>query len=255
MSKELVHIQDEQPDGCKPAQPRFRPFGFAFRVIRYLFGGTWRLLVATVLVASLLFNILLLFSDAVQLAAATAIASATGVRTLIVSQADEIANLRRVKEKARDATRKTAESISRRMKSSSTRKVAAMSVKAVPVLGVVAIAGLTVIEINEMCDTVTELTELQRVYEPELEIPDEQVAVCGLDVPSQKEILTGIQNSPRDALQAAKNLFAETEEFQDWKFPEIDWDTFETAIIDNLSSWESTFTDFLGESWDRLRIW
>ncbi len=191
---------NEKPRAAKNDWARTRRL---HRTLWLATGLARRLLVTAALALSLLFNGLLIFSDAVQTAVAT-VASTAGLRTVAARQADDIARTSAMLADERDASRKTkstlaemrkerdaarnraknlAERVNRRLLAAAARKVTVIPAKAIPGFGAGVIVAATAWELRDMCETMKDMSELTRTFDSETEPTAEAPTVCSMDVP------------------------------------------------------------------------
>lgn len=194
------------------------------RILWVTAGLVRRLLIVALLALSLLFNGLLVFNEAVQLAV-SAVANAVNLPTVVSQQADEIARIsdlltterdtsRKAKtkltelEKKSDVTKKlvedTTERVNRRFKFAATREIAVMSAEVIPYLGATAIVTATVWGLYDMCQTMKDMSELTKALDTEQPPAKEIAAVCGMEVPDGKELLSKALEAPKETWEVAR---------------------------------------------------
>ena len=78
--------------------------------------------------------------------------------------------------------------------------------KAVPYVGTAVVVGVTVLEIKDYCATIRDMKAIQREIDPSESHSEEEQRVCGMDVPTQEEILAQIKTVPLDAWQRSREF-------------------------------------------------
>ncbi|WP_146066424.1 hypothetical protein, partial [Candidatus Venteria ishoeyi] len=130
-----------------------------------------------------------------------------------------------------DAIDMTAKKVSRRVVKTSIRKVGAMAGEALPYVGAAVIVSITAIELKDLCDTIKDMNELKRAFNPELTPGKDETTVCSMKVPSKEELWELAKSSPEKALLIARESIPTLEEIKNYKLPDIDWTgTFNTTI-------------------------
>ena len=321
----LEKAEDAPKD--RPRRASRKDWAWTRRLLRTLWltaGLARRLLVTAVLVLSLLFNGLLIFSDAAQTAVAAA-ASAVGLRTVAARQADNVARTSAMLAAERDASRKiqttldetrkerdaarkqardadrtlaaerdasrktqatldetrkerdaarkqarnadrtkvklaevqresdvnrqrvkdTAERVNRRIQRAAAREVAVMPAEAIPVFGASAIVAATAWELRDMCETVKDMTELERAFDSERARAAEVPTVCSKEVPDRKELLEKAMSAPAETWESVRAALDNlgSAEIAENRLPEIlnvPQDAFEWS----KGAWEGQMKNF-----------
>lgn len=267
---------------------------------------TWikRFMVVGVLVLSLMFNGALLLLDGVYTAAAGIISTVSGIRSIAVRQADEIADLnsqliverqtrRELRSEIADmsadlamsramqrdlrgqvtdmseqiavaaiARRQSQELVSstigrvgNRMQRGAGRAIASMPGKALPYVGASIVVAATAVEVADMCATMIDMVELQKLFDPDFIDNQEKLTVCGLDVPDRKAIVTAIKEAPEDAWNAALEAFPNRTEIQNMEFPDIDWTGIADHAITSSQAMAETAMNSASGKWDDVKAW
>ena len=229
----------------------------------------WKLLFVTILVLSVTINVAMFVGGMAYQMASSAFSSLTGLRTVAIQHADEVADLsaeltkermaktrlrgelaeatsdlsteraakrklrvelsestsRRVAFKGRkvaikEAVDTTADRISRRVVATSTREIGAMAGEAMPYIGTAVIVGATALELKDLCDTLKDMDELKRAFDPAHQPSEEQLTVCAMKVPSKEELWKMAKASPGRAWGAAKDAVPTLEGIKGYEFPE-----------------------------------
>ncbi|MEY8099830.1 hypothetical protein AB9F29_20910 [Falsihalocynthiibacter sp. S25ZX9] len=135
----------------------------------------------------------------------------------------------------------TADSISKRAVKTSSRSIGSMAGEAIPYIGTAVIVGVTSMELKDLCDTIKDMNELKRSFNPEMENGDNQTTVCSMKVPTAGELWESTKASPELAWEAAKNATPSLEEIQNYEFPDVDWTgAWNSTIAGTGSAWSAT---------------
>jgi hypothetical protein len=100
--------------------------------------------------------------------------------------------------------------------------------EAIPLAGVAVIVGVTAWDLNDSCETMKDLHELDVAFNPNAAFDTSATEVCGLEVPTKEEVWQMAKSSPGKAWASAK-LYApdlpewNAPEFPELNLPEIDW--------------------------------
>ena len=220
----------EEPYSSVPP-PAVRPSGrrtsrFAWFAMR-LFTKTALLAVAFVVMVVL--NIATLtvpaVFDTLSSAAATVTSRVVGKdMTIRAAQARQVSTLNqknkalssqiertnRAKLKAKHTSRR----IAARVVKATTRNTGAVFVEAIPYVGIAAIVGATALELNDACETMKDLHELEMAMDPEWTDGSAAETVCGTKVPTKDEIIAKIMASPSAVWDAAKSTYNDLPDYQ-----------------------------------------
>lgn len=123
----------------------------------------------------------------------------------------------------KEAVDTTADRITKRAVATSTREVSAMAGEAMPYIGTAVIVGVTALELKDLCDTLKDMEELKRAFDPTLQRSEEQVTVCAMKVPSKEQLWELAKASPRKAWAAAQDAVPTLDEIKGYEFPDVDW--------------------------------
>ena len=155
----------------------------------------------------------------------------------------------------RNATRATSGKIAKRNRRSALRNVASMPGEALPLWGTAVIVGVTALEVYDLCQTMIDMTELQKLFDPNLAIPEDQLTVCNIEVPSRKEIWEAARTSPETAWNSARDAMPTAEEFRALELPDFEWTTLGETIGSTTSEWGRVVSDIAGKKFDQLNNW
>ena len=96
--------------------------------------------------------------------------------------------------------------ISKRQAINAARNAGGAFGEAVPMLGVAAIVGLTAMEIKDACDTIRDSVAIRQVFDPEIQMSDEELTACGQVVPPKEELMATALASPQIAWDKLKEV-------------------------------------------------
>ena len=124
------------------------------------------------------------------------------------------------------AVNETANTIGKRSLKSAKRNIASMPGEAIPWIGTSVIVGVTAYEIYDLCETIKDMNELKKAFNPSDSLSDEELTVCSLEVPSKEDILVTVKNSPWAAWEKAKDITPTLEEIKATEMPDLSswWD-------------------------------
>jgi hypothetical protein len=153
-------------------------------------------------ISSLALNIATHASSLIATVTAGMYTAATGLPSAITSMSVQKQNLQK-------SIKKITSRISRRTVAGAVRNVGTTFGEAIPYVGVAVIVGVTSLELNDACNTVKDLNELE--YELNIKgASDADVSlVCGLEVPSKEEVWEKAKNSPKRVWDSAKESLNE----------------------------------------------
>lgn len=140
------------------------------------------------------------------------------------------------------AVRQTTNRVARRTAIATTRNTASIAAEAIPYIGIAAILAATAMELNDACETMKDLHELEMAMDPSSADATEKNKVCGATVPSKDEVVDTIVESPQQAWEIAKAWYDDTPDIPD--LPE--WHDVQMAIgktVNDAIEWWRTFLD------------
>lgn len=141
----------------------------------------------------------------------------------------------------REALDHTAKRVSKRAAVTSAREIGSMAGEALPYAGIAVIVGATALELKDLCDTLKDMSELQRALDPDIIVSDEEKTVCAQRVPTREELWAAVKSSPGKAWDKAKGAVPTLEEIKDYELPDIDWEgTWSSAVGGASKGWEAT---------------
>ena len=77
-----------------------------------------------------------------------------------------------------------------------TRAVVTAPAKAIPYLGTAVVVGTAALEINDYCNTIRDMNEIQREITPSKTLFEDELQVCGMEVPTRDDVLNQIRTEP-----------------------------------------------------------
>jgi hypothetical protein len=119
------------------------------------------------------------------------------------------------------AVEDTVERITARTTLGAKRNVAAMFGESIPFIGVGVAVAVTGYELNDNCNNLKDLRELELSINPSLAYPTDVQEVCGMQVPSKQDVWFTVSNSPSAAWETT---IAYMPDYEEWHFPEISFD-------------------------------
>jgi hypothetical protein len=147
----------------------------------------------------------------------------------------------------RTAVEETADKIGKRSVKSATRNVSSMPGEAIPWLGTAVIAGVTALELYDLCETMKDMTELKRAFDPTLTTNADELEVCAIKVPPKEEIIEAVKNSPEMAWKQAKSLTPSLDELKAMEMPEIDLENIWNNAADSTKSLSEKLKNYWNE--------
>lgn len=159
-------------------------------------------------IKTLVFTVLLVSSLALNVAthASTFIATVTaGLYTAATGVPSAITAMSVQKQKLQKSLKKITSRISRRTVAGAVRNVGTTFGEAIPYVGVAVIVGVTSLELNDACNTVKDLNQLEEELDIR-DVTDEDVSkVCGLEVPTREDVWAKAKDSPKQAWATTKD--------------------------------------------------
>ena len=155
--------------------------------ISFLYKSVSGLIITILFVASLFINVTMFtWSDGAK-AMSAAFSAMTGTPSVITRY-----------ENSRKAAGDITKRIATRTARGATRNIASIPAESLPLVGIFVVLGITTLEIKDACDTMKDIEELNKQFSNELEVDDNvnSVSVCGQEVPTFKQIIASIKNSP-----------------------------------------------------------
>jgi hypothetical protein len=166
-----------------------------------IFSRLFRVLTLVTFCLSLLLNIAMFASTTLAAATSGIIKAATGIDTVI--------------EKQKNAVTKASKRISRRVVVGATRNIATMFGEAVPFIGIAVIVGTTTWELQEACETLKDVNELESAFGSTENAGEDIRTVCGQTVPSKEEVWESVKTSPEKAWGSAKEQIPSLPKYSD----------------------------------------
>lgn len=126
---------------------------------------------------------------------------------------DRIVVYRGNKRLIRDAVSDTSKRVVKRTAVGAGRNLGSVFGEALPMVGTAVIVSSTAWELHDACEIMKDLHELDIAFNPGSNFGPEASEVCGLRVPTEKEVWETIKGSPDKVWTQAKETFNELPEF------------------------------------------
>jgi len=167
----------------------------------------------------------------------------------------EVAASRAAQAKARTTVANVTQRVSERSTKAAVRDTAAMAGEAIPVWGVAVIVAATSLEIYDLCQTVIDMNELQEIFDPSLSVPEEDLTVCSMEVPSRAELWETTSAAPAAAWASVQGVIPTIDDISTSEFLELDWTAIGQAVTDSASSIYEDATGAVDGKWEQLKNW
>ena len=135
-----------------------------------------------------------------------------------------------------EAVSETADRISSRARNSATREIGSMAGESLPWVGTAVIVGVTALELKDLCDTITDMNELKRAFDPSLAPSDDQLTVCSIEVPTRQELWESIKSSPGRSWELAASFVPSMEDIRNMEIPDVNWAEYRASVGQTISS-------------------
>lgn len=112
---------------------------------------------------------------------------------------------------AREAVKDTSGRLARRVTFASSRNVASVFAESMPFIGIGVIVGVTAWELNDSCEMMKDLHELDVAFNPDSAI--EGTEVCGMQVPDRDKVWQRIRERPSDVWKGARESMPDLPDF------------------------------------------
>ena len=155
----------------------------------------------------------------------------------------ELTTLSNASKSAKQAANEAAERVTRRTQRAAVRETTVMPAEAIPWLGTAVIVSATALELADMCATIQDMTSLQRALDPSIIAPPEEAEVCGMQVPTRKELWNAAKNAPAQAWEAGIEIMPTADELREIELSDIDWRGMGNAFAESAASWGSAAVD------------
>lgn len=136
------------------------------------------------------------------------------------------------KRAVKEAVSDTSQRVAKRTAIATGRNIATMPGESIPVYGIAVVVAATAWEVNDACQMMRDMHELDVAFNPENAISDREV--CGMRVPTADEIWEQIRSAPGDIWQSMKNY--------NFELPDLPFDGWMTASIDWFGSLDDWIT-------------
>ena len=110
-----------------------------------------------------------------------------------------------------------------------------MAGEALPWVGTAVIVGVTTLELRDLCQTITDMNELKRAFDPTLVSDENQRTVCSMEVPSRQELWEATTSSPQRAWEQASAVMPTMDDIRSIDLSDIDWAAYKTSVGQGFS--------------------
>ena len=141
----------------------------------------------------------------------------------------------RLRTVTRDAVKRTVA----RSAVAATRAVATAPAKAIPYLGTAVVVGAAALEINDYCNTIRDMNEIQREITLSKTLSENELKVCGMEVPTRDDVLNQIKTEPIRMWNYSRDFLP-------------DLDPILPHIEDQLDAWLQNSENLLSGGWEGL---
>ncbi|MGV8805106.1 MAG: hypothetical protein ACWA6Y_09105 [Polaromonas sp.] len=108
--------------------------------------------------------------------------------------------LKRTSEIRAAAVLKTSKRVAVRSLVNTTRNVSSVFAEAIPIVGTGVMLAVTVWDVHDACETLKDINELNSVFDHP---PENQTKVCGMNVPTRKQVLDQTRTNAKAVYQSA----------------------------------------------------
>ena len=171
-------------------------------------------------------------------------------RRQVTEGASQVVSYRGQRMAVSEAVGETADRISNRARISATREIGSMAGEALPWVGTAVIVGVTALELKDLCDTITDMNELKRAFDPSLAPDENQQTVCSMEVPSREELWEAVRSSPQRSWELAASYTPSMEDIRNMEMPDIDWAAYRSAAGQSLANSADAIGSALGSAAD-----
>lgn len=174
------------------------------------------------------------------------------IRSQLTDASAQLATAHAMRRDAMTATLNTTGRIGARIQKSAARELAAMPAEAIPYYGTAVIVAATTVELADMCATMIDLTELQKLFEPDIDVAEPELTVCGLQVPSREEIIAGLKEAPEKAWKGAIEAIPSSEELKNL---DVDWTQMSNSVTQRAGEVAQRAQDAVSDKLRQFRDW
>lgn len=112
----------------------------------------------------------------------------------------------------KEAVGETSERIAKRTSRAAARNIATMPGESIPVYGIAVVVGATAWEVNDACQMMGDIYELDVAFNPDHAISDREV--CGMRVPTAEELWDRIKAAPGEVWREMKQWLPDLPEMR-----------------------------------------
>ncbi|MBU2960841.1 hypothetical protein KO516_08445 [Citreicella sp. C3M06] len=160
-------------------------------------------------------------------------ASERKLRTQMAEHTAELMAARAGFKLARQQSEDIAKRVASRTAKAAARDTASMAGEAIPFWGIAVIAAATSLEIYDMCQTIIDMRDLQKVFDPDQGQIEEELTVCNMSVPKPAEIWDSVSQAPGKAWETASGAIPTVEELSDF---DPDWSGILSTMFETVSA-------------------
>jgi hypothetical protein len=177
------------------------------------------------------------------------------LRTELAGMSSDLAAATAARQQIRDASSEIITRVTSRTTRSAQRETAVMAGEAVPFWGTAIIVTATAMELNDLCQTMKDMNELQALFDPSLTVPVDRLAVCGMEVPSRQKLWESASSAPGAAWVAARAAIPSIEEVKEFELPDVNWQSLRKRIGEGVTDMANGASEAAGGKWDQLKTW
>jgi len=177
------------------------------------------------------------------------------LRSEVADLGQDLASTRLARDQLRSTMGDVAQRVTTRATKTATRETASMAGEAIPFWGAAVIVTATTLEIYDLCQTVVDMNELQAAIDPTLAVPEGELTVCSMNVPTKSEIWETVSTAPSAAWGSARGAMPTLEEMQRFELPSMDWQSLGNDVLSTTSSIGENIGGAATNKWDQLKNW
>ncbi|MDA8682445.1 hypothetical protein N9M08_07910 [Porticoccaceae bacterium] len=173
-----------------------------------------KLLILSMLLLSLSFNVAVLISETIFTLASSAFTALTDIPTTAskIHPKNTKVKFKGKKVTVAEAVGSTTRGIKRRAVKTATKSVGAMAFEAAPFVGPAIIVSVTAWELKDLCDTAKDMDALNKALNPDEVANTDEISVCAISVPSTEELKTAVSEQTEESIEQFKSLLSELRE-------------------------------------------
>lgn len=145
--------------------------------------------------------------------------------------------------------------VENRMARAATRETAVMAGESVPFWGAAVIVSATTLELFDLCQTAVDMNEIRALFDPNLAVPEDQLTICGLEVPSRQELTDAAVAAPGKAWNSARDALPTLEDVKTFEWPDFNWGGYAQDLRDGTGEIVDDMADGAEIKWEQLKNW